>query len=142
MLITGRCHCGNLAFELDWAPDPHEIHARTCTCSFCRSHGATWTSHPRARLRVAVRDSARVNIYRFGSGTADFHVCTDCGVVPLVSCVLDDTRYAVVNVNVFDDAARALVRPAPASFESEELTGRLERRKRTWIRDVEYTTPT
>jgi hypothetical protein len=141
MLISGRCHCGNIAFELGWDPDPKEIVARTCTCSFCRSHGATWTSHPRAKLRIAVRDSAQVNIYRFGSNTADFHVCMDCGGVPFVSCMLDDTRYAVVNVNVFDDAARALVRPAPASFESEELTGRLERRQRTWIRDVEYTTP-
>jgi hypothetical protein len=142
MLISGRCHCGNVAFELDWPRAPDVIHARTCTCSFCRSHGATWTSHPKAKLAVAVRDSSRVNVYRFGSGTADFHVCMDCGGVPFVSCLLDGIRHAVVNVNVFDDAARALVQTAPESFESEELEGRLERRKRTWIRDVAYTTPT
>jgi hypothetical protein len=141
MLISGGCHCGNTAFELDWPLDPESIQARTCTCSFCRGHGATWTAHPRAKLAIAIRDPSRVNVYRFGSGTADFHVCMNCGVVPFVSCVLDETRYAVVNVNVFEDAARALVRAAPVSFEAEELTGRLERRKRTWIRNVAYTAP-
>ena len=27
MLIHGSCHCGNIAYELDWTPDPVEIPA-------------------------------------------------------------------------------------------------------------------
>jgi hypothetical protein len=25
MLISGRCHCGNISFTLDWRPEPSEI---------------------------------------------------------------------------------------------------------------------
>lgn len=25
MLISGRCHCGNISFALDWWPEPSEI---------------------------------------------------------------------------------------------------------------------
>jgi hypothetical protein len=44
MLISGRCHCGNISFALDWQPEPSEIPARACTCSFCAKHGGVWTS--------------------------------------------------------------------------------------------------
>src|SRR5262245_61544977 len=44
MQIAGRCHCGNLSFELTLDPDPAEIAARACTCSFCVKHGGLWTS--------------------------------------------------------------------------------------------------
>ena len=37
MLLKGSCHCGNIRFELDWQPEPAEIPAHACTCSFCRS---------------------------------------------------------------------------------------------------------
>jgi hypothetical protein len=44
MLISGRCHCGNISFALDWRPEPSEIPARACICSFCAKHGGVWTS--------------------------------------------------------------------------------------------------
>jgi nitrate/nitrite-specific signal transduction histidine kinase len=25
MLISGRCHCGNISFALDWRPEPSEM---------------------------------------------------------------------------------------------------------------------
>ena len=46
MLISGGCHCGNISFALDWRPEPSEIPARACTCSFCAKHGGVWTSSP------------------------------------------------------------------------------------------------
>jgi len=39
MLIRGSCHCGNISFHLDWSPDPAEIRARACDCTFCVKHG-------------------------------------------------------------------------------------------------------
>jgi len=39
MLIEGSCHCGNIAFALDWQPEPAQITARACACSFCTKHG-------------------------------------------------------------------------------------------------------
>ena len=136
MLIHGRCHCGNIAFELDWTPPPSEIPARACGCSFCRKHGGVWTSCPTGALRVALRDPAHVSRYAFGTGTATFHVCARCGVVPVVTSEIEERLYAVVNVNAFEDVDAALLRPAPVSFDDETEAARLARRRRGWIGDV------
>jgi hypothetical protein len=138
MLIHGRCHCGNLSFALGWEHAPTEIPARACSCSFCVKHGGVWTSDARASLVVTVRDRSLVSDYRFGTGTADFHCCARCGVVPVVSCRIDGALYAVVSVHAFEDADTALLRHAPASFEGEDTGSRMERRKRNWIADVEF----
>ena len=138
MFITGKCHCGNIAFELEWEGDPPEIPARACGCSFCVKHGGVWTSDPHARLVVTVRDRALVSDYRFGTGTADFHCCARCGVVPVVSCRIAGRLYAVVSVHAFEDADAALLRVVPASFEGEDTASRMERRQRNWIAEVEF----
>ena len=89
MLINGRCHCGNIAFALNWEPDPTEIPTRACTCSFCRKHGGVWTSCPSGLLRVVVEQPSRVSKYAFGTKTAEFLVCASCGVVPVVMSRID-----------------------------------------------------
>ena len=137
MQIHGRCHCGNIAFVLAWEHAPAEVPARACSCSFCVKHGGVWTSDPRARLTVTVRDRALVSDYRFGTGTADFHCCARCGVVPVVSCRIEGKLYAVVSVNALEDVEPSLLRRAPASFAGEDTNSRLERRKCNWIADVE-----
>lgn len=138
MRIHGGCHCGNISFDLDWQPDPSEIPARACGCTFCRKHGGVWTSNPAASLRVRVKDRSAVSAYEFGTKTATFHVCGRCGVVPLVTSDIEGRRYAVVSVNAFANVDPAIVRQAPASFEGEELDSRLARRKRHWIGDVRF----
>ena len=138
MLIDGSCHCGNIAFTLTWEPDPAEIPARACDCSFCTKHGGVWTSNPKGKLRVAVKDPSLASKYAFGTGTADFHVCTRCGIVPVVTSELDGKLYAVVSVNAFNNVDPALLKRAPMSFGSETVETRLARRKRGWIADVEF----
>jgi len=138
MLIRGRCHCGNIAFSLSWEPEPAEIPARACGCAFCTKHGGVWTSNPGGRLEVTVQDPALVSKYAFGTRTADFHVCTRCGIVPVVSCRIDGRLYGVVNVNAFEGVDAALLRRAPTNFEGEETGSRLARRKRNWIADVSF----
>jgi hypothetical protein len=138
MDIHGSCHCGNLSFELAWEPDPVEIPARACGCSFCVKHGGVWTSDPSASLRVKVADPALLDKYAFGTRTADFHVCRRCGVVPVVTSEIDGRLYAVVSVNAFDGVDRSRIRVAAASFEGEATASRLDRRKHKWIADVRY----
>lgn len=138
MLIRGRCHCGNIAFSLTWDPDPAEIPARACTCSFCMKHGGVWTSNPRGALRVEIGEVKGVSRYAFGTKTAEFHICARCGVVPVVTSRIDERVYAVVSVNAFENVDPALVRRAPISFEAEETQTRLARRKRNWIGDVTF----
>jgi hypothetical protein len=138
LLIPGKCHCGNIAFSLAWEPDPREIPARACTCSFCVKHGGVWTSNPGGTLKVAVKDPSRVSRYEFGTRTAEFHVCARCGIVPVVTSRIDGRLYAVVSVNALDGIDQSLLRRAPASFDGEGNESRLERRKRNWIANVEY----
>jgi len=138
MKTTGRCHCGNIAFDLDWKSDPTEIAARACGCTFCVKHGGVWTSAPGGALKVRVRDAAQVSKYKFGTGTAEFHICTVCGVVPVVTSVINGRLYAVVSVNAFEGIDRSLLRPQPASFDGETEAARLARRQRGWIADVEF----
>jgi hypothetical protein len=139
MLIDGKCHCGNIAFELEWAGDPPEIPARACDCSFCAKHGGVWTSDPQSKLVVAIRDASLVSKYAFGSRTATFHVCSRCGVVPLVTSEIANRLYAVVNVNVLENVDPSWLRRAGATFEGEDVESRLARRKRNWIADVRIT---
>ena len=136
MLIHGRCHCGNIALELEWAGDPPEIPARACDCSFCTKHGGVWTSSPASRLAVVIRNAALVSKYTFGTRTATFHVCSRCGSVPLVTSEIADHLYAVVNVNVLEDIDPSWLRRAAAHFEDESVDSRLARRRRNWIPDV------
>jgi hypothetical protein len=130
--IKASCHCGNIGVNLDWPASAATIAARACGCGFCTKHGGVWTSHPQARFRLSIADEGRVNPYRFGSKTADFHVCLTCGVVPIVTCTIESTRYAVFNVNTFDDAARAQVVATASNFEGETTDNRLARRRRNW----------
>jgi hypothetical protein len=136
VLINGKCHCGNIAFELEWEGEAPEIPARACDCSFCVKHGGVWTSNPRCRLAVAVRDVSLLSKYAFGTQTARFHVCSRCGAVPVVTSEIEGHLYAVVNVNVFENIDPSRLRRSAATFDGEGLESRLARRKRHWIPDV------
>jgi hypothetical protein len=139
MLIAGRCHCGNISFTLDWQPEPLAIPARACTCSFCVKHGGVWTSCPTGSLRVNVREPSLVSKYSFGTKTAQFHICSTCGVVPVVTSRIDGRLYAVVSVNAFEGVDSSLLREASAAtFDAESEEARLARRQRNWIANVEY----
>jgi hypothetical protein len=138
MLIRGKCHCGNIAFSLSWEPDPAEIPARACGCSFCVKHGGVWTSNPGGALKVAIEDPSLVSRYAFGTKTAEFHTCTRCGVVPVVTSRIDGHLYAVVSVNAFEGVEPSLVRRASSNFDGEGTDSRLARRKRNWIAEVRF----
>jgi hypothetical protein len=138
MVIHGSCHCSNISFELTWEPDPSEIPARACGCTFCAKHGGVWTSNPNGSLRVNVREPSLVSEYSFGTRTALFHVCARCGIVPVVTSLIDANLYAVVSVNAFNNVEQSLLRRLPASFEGESIESRLARRKRNWIAKVQF----
>ncbi len=139
-LITGGCHCGNIAYRLYWPENtpgiPLGIPVRACGCTFCQKHGGAYTSHPEARLELRFADASRVEHYRFGTKTAEFLVCRTCGVVPVVTSMIEDTIHAVVNVRSFDDVDPAEFEIAKTDFDGETTEDRLARRQRNWISDV------
>jgi hypothetical protein len=145
-IIRGGCHCRALRFELSWPTvEPSggraRLPARRCDCSFCTRIDGVWTSHPGASLTVhEVANTA--TRYRFGTQTADFHICSRCGITPLVTCELEGRRYAVVNVNTFDDEVHEHfeIGTDEVSFEGESVDDRLSRRKARWVGQVEWVT--
>jgi len=138
MLINGSCHCGNISFKLTWEPEPKEIPARACDCSFCTKHGGVWTSCNTGSLKITVGNPSLVSKYSFGTKTAQFHICSRCGIVPVVTSQIEGRTYAVVSVNAFEGVEASLLKRVPASFEGENEAARLSRRTKNWIANVEY----
>ncbi|MGF6493194.1 hypothetical protein ABIE56_001361 [Luteibacter sp. 621] len=136
MRIHGACHCGNIAFDLDW-PEGVPVAQRACGCTFCQKHGATWTANPQAALHVHIVDGSRVSRHRFGTQTADFQVCASCGVVPVCTSEIDGRLYAVVNTRTFDNGG-ALSDPVSVDFDGEAEDARLARRTKNWIGNVAF----
>jgi hypothetical protein len=136
-IINGSCHCGNIRFTFDWPGAGSSIPVRACGCALCTKHRGVWTSNPQGRFRLRTTDQSKVTLYRFGTKTADFHVCANCGVVPIVTCDIDERRYAVVNVNTFDNVDRSQLIEAAADFEGETTENRLARRRRNWTPEAE-----
>ena len=136
MHIEGKCHCGNITYVLHWPGEGTKIPVRACSCTFCTKHGGTYTSHCDAKLAAVVHDEALASQYRFGTGTAEFYLCSRCGVVPFVTSMIEDNLYAVVNVNSFEDIDPSCYSRAVTDFDGETTESRLDRRKRNWIPSV------
>ncbi len=134
--IEGACHCGNISYVLQWPGSGTEIPVRECGCLFCRKHGGAWTSHRDSQLTAVLNDDSVVSRYRFGTETAEFYVCSQCGAVPFVISDIENHLYAVVNVNTFEDMNSSSLVRSPTNFDGEDTAGRLERRKRNWIPNV------
>src|SRR3989442_14538698 len=96
MVVHGKCHCGNISFSLTWEPDPAEIPARACSCSFCIKHGGVWTSSPRGALEGVIKDPALVPRYAFGTRTAEFLTCARSGIEPVATSRFAARLYAMV----------------------------------------------
>ena len=136
MDILGGCHCGNISYTVNWSGIPDVIAVRACGCTFCQKHGGVWTSHPEAALEATCTDASALKKYQFGTGTADFYVCSTCGVAPFVVSEIEGRSYAVVNVNTFENVDRSSLAQSSSDFDGEDVGSRLGRRKRNWMSTV------
>lgn len=59
-------------------------------------------------------------------------MCKTCGIVPIVTCLLDGARYAVVNANTFDNVDKSELIETTSDFEAENVQDRLARRRHNW----------
>jgi hypothetical protein len=137
---SGSCHCGNLALELESDRTPDQLHVRTDSCSFCRKHHALYVSDPEGAVHIAVREEKLVQRYRFGTKTADFLLCTACGV--FVAAYTEEPALAVVNVNVLDARDSFLVSPSQVvDLDGESLAERVARRRAKWTPVASFALP-
>lgn len=130
-VLTGRCHCGALALAFAPSREPAELGARACMCSFCVAHRLRWTSDPAGQVTLTIADATRLSRYRFGTGTADFLLCSRCGQVAAAMTTDEPEPRAVVNVDILD--RRQEFRDAGhRDFDGEDLATRAARRARHW----------
>ena len=74
MPLSGRCHCGRNAFEIE-AELPAKL--TRCTCTFCRKRGHLYAYFKPTQVKVTVADSDAV--YRWKSKLIANHFCSACG---------------------------------------------------------------
>ena len=132
MKHAGGCHCGNVRLTLTLSAPPENCELRACQCAFCRGHGARTVTDPEGLLSFEVRDPLKLNRYRFGLKTADYLVCSVCGVYLAAVCETPPGKVATINVNCLDDRAVFTREPIPADYEGETREGRLKRRAEKW----------
>lgn len=126
----GSCHCGAVKVALQTRKTAAELGARSCQCSFCRMHGASWTSDPAGELSVNI--AGNVSRYRLGTGSAEFLICASCGVVPAVIWEADGRLLSVVRVECLPERDALLAHATRTDFDNEVLAQRLARRSRNW----------
>jgi hypothetical protein len=128
----GGCHCGNLRLSLHLSQAPEDTRLRACGCSFCRAHNTRTTSDPHGSVEIWAEDWSLVELYRFGSGTAEFLICRRCGVyIGAVGETTAGTR-AVINTTCLKDRAAFIRQPDPVDHDGEATEDRLARRATNW----------
>jgi hypothetical protein len=140
--LSGGCHCGNIRFELRWPKSESEIGIRRCGCTFCQKHGGAWISHRSSELAIELGNTSLVSKYGFGTKTADFYICSVCGVSPFVLSVINGQTYAVVNANTLEGVGNFEFSSSSTDFDGEDTGNRLARRQRNWIPKVLINEPT
>ena len=136
----GRCHCGAVGFEFATEVDPAAWSVRACQCSFCRAHGALSTSDPRGHIRFRASSPAHQTRYRFGLRTADFLICTRCGVYVGALTEIGGRVYGIVNIRALDPIPADVSEPRAMTYEGETAGARAERRAERWSPAQDATT--
>ena len=129
----GSCHCGTIQVRLRLSKMPEECALRACSCSFCRAHNTRMVADLGGEVEISAKDWSQVAAYRFGSRTADFLLCRQCGVFIAALCETSSGLRAVVNANCLAERARFTQTPADVDFEGEPTISRLARRAQTWM---------
>ncbi len=137
-LLHGECHCGRVEVSFETALAPETMEIRACQCSFCRRHGARTVTDPNGSLTIAA-PAGGLSRYRFGLRTADYLLCANCGVY--IAAVINDgaEKRATLNATglMIEDMHDRT--PTPVNLDSEDASGRRDRRHRNWT-PVHFTT--
>jgi len=136
--IDGACHCGNISYVFDASQSVEALGLRACQCSFCRAHGARTTSDPNGTISIRVRDTTKLQRYRFGLKTADFLICRPCGVFVGALMEEDGRRFLTVNANTFKPPPAYDIIGVAKDFGGEDAEGRTARRSARWTPVKEF----
>ena len=107
MPITGSCHCGKTAFEID---DVIPAKLTRCTCSFCAKQGTLYAYYEPTQFRLTT-PAADIAIYRWNTKKVAHNFCFTCGCGTFSDSPAfkpdgswdGTTRRIGVNARLFDD---------------------------------------
>lgn len=130
--FAGSCHCGALGFAFHTALPVGEWSVRACQCGFCRAHGAVTTSDPSGRLTFRVDRRESLQRYRFGLKTADFLLCSGCGVYVGAQIETPRGAFGIINTLAIAPHPTDLPGAKAADYDSEGSGERIRRREQRW----------
>lgn len=130
--FAGSCHCGALGFAFHTKLPVAQWSVRACQCRFCRAHGAVTTSDPGGRLTFRVERGESLRRYRFGLKTADFLVCSACGVYIGAQIETPRGAFGIINTRAMTPRPTELPAAVLADYDAEGLGERLGRREQRW----------
>ena len=97
----GSCHCGAIRLEFVTVLELTQIAPRQCGCKYCLKHQANWFADPQGSLQL--KSVVAPTRYRFGTRTADFVMCPNCGVLVAATCTIEGIDYGILNLACLDD---------------------------------------
>ena len=75
--LTGQCHCGAVRLRIPWMGRFGS--PRRCDCSFCRRRSVVVASVEVEALEL-LKGADKLTLYRWGTGVAEHHFCSVCGI--------------------------------------------------------------
>ena len=124
------CDCGNI--EVEFIETEGLDVARKCGCEYCVMQNAEYVSNPLAQVTFTIHDKKKHKIIHHGFKSAEFHECTNCGLI-LVTCSIEDGVYCTLNAVALGVKGYVLENTVK-DFSGETLSERLSRRKANWCR--------
>jgi len=122
------CGCGNIEVEIT-GTEGLDV-ARKCGCEYCVLQNAEYISNPLNSVTFKIHDKQRHRIIYHGFKSAEFHECTNCGLI-LVTCAIDGDVYCTLNAKALNIKGYVL-ETTVKDFSNETLNERLSRRKVKW----------
>jgi hypothetical protein len=132
LLHRGLCHCRAVGFLYGTALAPESWPIRACQCTFCRAHSALSASDPEGSLQFLEHTPNALRRYRFGQKTADFLLCSDCGMYVGAMMQSESNAFGIINVRMLDSLLDRLREPERLSYDAEGLVERRRRRESRW----------
>ena len=131
MIYSGQCHCGKLKASFETQKTPQALGVRTCSCDFCRRHGAINISDPEGEVVVDAKADDVIR-YRFALRTADFLICKQCGVYIAAVTGEGANIRSTINVAGLRMIEFLGIEEAPMQYGAEDAAARVARRAAKW----------
>ncbi len=129
--FSGHCHCGAISMELAFTQDAEEMQVRSCQCDFCIRQGSLTVSEAAGRAVITV-EADQLTTHSFGSQTAQFLICSRCGVYAGAIMADGDELLSIANARGLGIEAFSHRLGTQMTHDDETTPDRIDRRRQRW----------